>query len=818
MHNDILAAYPKGTTVKQAYADLKAKTGIDLPALVKKAETVKNVPLRQQLINDLDTTLYGQVAGVIPRGSEITIPRRVGNSSIKQTRTQMQPKEDLMYEGMSPEPIRVNEQAITNRQAAATVEPMPKHDPFLENVKDMATNWKDKAKPFLKRETMERNFEDIMGKDAPKMKEVFIEPIKKSETNRIKFLNNERSEIARLGIKARSKESELLQKYGEKDITLEELQQQAPKNYQKIIKAEKVLRQKYDQYISDINKVLVKNGYDPVKKRKDYFRHFEDVTSIVEQFGIPKSKIEDLPTDINGLSADFRPGKSFFANLLQRKGNKTTYDAITGIDGYLEGASKVIFHTDNVQRLRGLEKTIRSEFEGTKHLSNFAAELTEYTNILAGKKAMIDRAVEDVVGRGIYAVADTLRRRVGANMIGGNISSAFTNYIPLTQTLATTSKPAVIKAAKDTLSNVLKNDGFIDKSGFLTRRFGSDPLSLNMFQKAGDKLSWLFESIDRFVAQIVVRSKFNEGMNKGLKPEVAIKQADEWAGKLMADRSLGGLPTLFNSRSLGILTQFQVEVNNQFSFLMKDIPRAFDKTHAAAAVTQLFLYGYLYNIVFEKAAGYTPALDPIGITLEAYEDYTNENLKTTDANKNLIRNIAWDLPFTATIGGGRIPLTSAIPNPLAVARGESTALKETSKPLFGVLSPIGGGNQARKTYQGAKSLMEGGSYTDKGELKFPAGGTAQSLIFGPNASEGARDYYKNMRKPLTTEETEEVTSGKKSYKKVRSVKEIDKKIRAIDKEIKELAKNKGMGSSEKAQKINALRRKRAGLARQKRGN
>lgn len=61
-HNDVLAAYPQGTTVEQAYAHIKANTGVDIPALAEnllKAQqaSIKLSPERLQ---------SGRVAGVIP--------------------------------------------------------------------------------------------------------------------------------------------------------------------------------------------------------------------------------------------------------------------------------------------------------------------------------------------------------------------------------------------------------------------------------------------------------------------------------------------------------------------------------------------------------------------------------------------------------------------------------------------------------------------------------------------------------------------------------------------------------------------------------
>jgi hypothetical protein len=96
-------------------------------------------------------------------------------------------------------------------------------------------------------------------------------------------------------------------------------------------------------------------------------------------------------------------------------------------------------------------------------------------------------------------------------MIGANVGSALTNFIPLTQSLATTEKKAFVKGLSDTISNIVKNDGFIQKSDFLTKRIGSDPLYRTAWDKVTDKSMWLMRTLDSFNAQVVVRGKYNEG-------------------------------------------------------------------------------------------------------------------------------------------------------------------------------------------------------------------------------------------------------------------------------------------------------------------
>lgn len=978
-HNDILAAYPPGTTVEAAMADIKAKIGVDLPALIAKVEEAKAMPgLRETAINDIENTRMGQVAGVyntptkLKRGAsgynrvigeqtpqpiqritadrtpELNVARTILKKPIKvetaekifatypelrsefpgiskrveraqanrlkqQTKVQQQPiqkptqpqqavnfevqnainilrsnpspekaqavlraypelakyykppkvkqqKQQVMAENMaqpSVMPENMTKQSATSKQESYSMEvPVFPKEIAKEDVRNLNStdNWQDKSKLLQKRETMIRNFEDVMGEDAPNMIKEYLDPVGVSEAEAIRFMNKERQEIASLGIKARSKESELVQKYGEggwsevvRDktgkvisekkhaYTIDDLKLERPNDWQKIKNAAEVIKEKYKNYLSTVNEVLARNGYDPIPERPDYMRHFQEMTGIFEKFGIPK-KAEELPVDLNGLTDNFKPGKNFFANALKRKGNETTLDAITGIDGYIEGISRLIYHTDNIQRLRGLSDGLRGKYEGTNHLSRFVSELDDYTNILAGKKTRLDRGDEELLDRSVYKYMDWLRSQNARNL-ATSVSSAMTNFIPLTQSIATTSKPSVIKAFGETMLNYLKNDGFVNASDFLIRRIGSDPLSLTLWQKAGDKSFFMMRAADNFVSQLVVRGKYNELVSKGIKPEFAIKRADQYAARVMGDRSRGGMPTLFHARGLkGFFLQFQLEVNNQLSFLTNDIPRHHEieiagkkvpKTLAVGlALTQVALFSKVFNDAFEKLAGYRPAIDPIGSFEKAKREKNDPTISAEKWWVNLAGDIAKQLPFASTLTGGRIPLSSAMPDIKAPFDKEKTTSEKIvdtlERPAFYLLPP-GLGGQARKTWKGANALEEGGVYSRKGNLMYPTDPkeVTKTLLFGPNSTPEAKDYWDKGRNALYPNQTKEYkdTFEKGKNKKGQTAREqynelrknqdtgnAKKQVEDIDKEIKELIKQGGKG-----EEIKKLRQKRSEL-------
>lgn len=618
-----------------------------------------------------------------------------------------------------------------------------------------ADSWRDKSVFSLARETMVRNFEDVMGGYAKEMRTKLLDPVFKAVADENRFLKREKNEIKNLGIKARSKESELVQLYGEGKINLDELKTRTL-NPEKIVNASNVLRAKYDQYLEMINKTLTRNGYDPIPKRKDYFRHFQEMSNVFEEIGTAL-KAEDLPTDINGLSAGFKPGKNFFASALPRFTDFTEYDAITGIEKYLDGAAKQIYRTDAIQNLRNFETALREKYAGTRHLTNFTAELGDYINKIAGKKSGLDRSAERAFGRGVFTLANVLKRQTGANLTGANIATALTQFIPFTQSLATTDKRDFMRGMLATIKSIGKDDGFVGKSDFLTSRFGVDRLSMNAFENVADKTQYLSRIVDNFVSQTVVRSKYLEALRKGSTPENALKIANDWGQRIIGGRSVGEMPSYFDSQTLGFLTQFQLEANNLLSFIGKDIPRNFSRMGAVNAMMQLALYSYIYNNVYEQLTGRRPAFDPIGTVENAYEDYTNPTMSDQQATQNLVKSLSNQLPFVSLITeGGRIPVSGAIPDIPAVIAGEKTLGEELAKPLQYVLP--GGGGQIRKTVQGVEVFQRGASVTPSGMVRFPIEQTPENFLktalFGQYSTPEGQEYIRSGFKKLSEKESQ----------------------------------------------------------------
>ncbi len=775
-----------------------------------------------------------------------------------------------------------------------------------------AEKWHDKKMGVLySRETAERNVRDVVGDDekAQEIIDTYFTPVHKNEAESTKMKNRLRDKVRELNLSRRVKKGNsmsaaaLVQFVGEAEdniavlstganardpqakrggMTLEEWRGALENAWKenpnidraKIENAVETFRELYDYLFKKINEVRVRNGYEPISYRRGYFPHFQSEQRsgvlgwLGKAFGV-QTEVTNLPTTINGRTEDFKPGIRWMGAALERKGNATTFDAVEGFDRYLEVAADVIWHTDDIQRLRALatatrerttDESIQADIEriraddklteeekqdqirtkvdkGPYELSNFAGWIDEYTNLLAGKKSRADRQMEADAGRGMYNVLKALESRVGANMVGFNVRSATTNFIPITQGWADLGGGTVLRGMWDTLkahsprakfmqavrnggwsvggiiealSDNMPLDDFSDMSEFLTNRRGSERLVQTRTQEIVGKTPLrmardLMETVDRFSSETLVRARYAQNVKRGLSEQSAMDEADAWAAGVMAARSKGSMPTLFSRANpvTKLFTQFQLEVNNQFSYLMKDVPREHREKGMASlawALLKFAIGAWLFNEASELLTGYRPALDPIGILNDTVGDLTGYELPNVfrlakgaitgdmpsfeteqegvyGAGKNLAKNVAEELPFVGgLLGGGRIPVSSAKPsftnlwsaatNPdWAPEKRRKTAADELSKPFTYLLPPAGGG-AVRRVIEGAATSAAGGSYTvnSKGEdiLQYPeytdegAGSfwdVVKSMIMGKSSLDTAQDWVRSGFDSLSAKQT-----------------------------------------------------------------
>lgn len=756
--------------------------------------------------------------------------------------------------------------------------------------------WKDSSTPgYLMRRSPERATEKVAPKETAKaINEKYFLPVHEAEADRQLWLREKKEMANGFGLKKQKKftiydpigkqnqkvdESGMVQFLGErradladlakktdaasirkKEALLAEIQsaeaQLTVEERQRIEAVIPILQKEYNDMLAQTNEVLIRNGYPPIPKRRNYWPHMfseeadDPLQAAFQKLGFSQG-FSELPADIAGKTDSFRPGKSFSSHMLSRTGNKTDFDALRGYEHYIESMSNVIFHTDNIRNLRALEDAVRyhtapdsiqkeiSKIQKNKNLTmdekrvqldakyaeldeigkqknghtlqNYAMYLNEYTNLLAGKQSVKDRNWEKTeLGRGITMFLEKLNRHVAGNMIAGNVRSAITNSIPFTQGMPLISMTSRKRGLQEGFAAAFsrKMDPLTKKSAFLTTRWPEIRMNKTALDKYSDVIGGFSNWVDKMTTQSIWRGRYYDNVKKGMAEKEAIREADDFARRLFAGRSKGAVPPMFQAKNpvTRTLTMFQLEPANQIDWYTKDLPKELKEKgilKGSAALAEMIGATYVFNDVFEKWTGARPGLDPLGIAVNFYEDWTGEDVKNIidafsdmkdgegfdimeeteepepekqKAVLNLGANIGGYVPYVGGIvfDGGRIPQTSALPDPKEIVRAawptddeptDGKYLKETvgdelSKLLN--LGPVVGLNQIRKTMDGLKTMQEGGSYkqsSDGEKLQFavdtkdPAS-WVQAALFGKWATPGGQKYVEDGFKPLSAKRTE----------------------------------------------------------------
>ena len=591
---------------------------------------------------------------------------------------------------------------------------------------------------------------------------------------------------------------------------------------EKVDKAINETRKLYDDLLIRVNEVLKQQGMKEIPYRKGYFPHFTNPKQgWLGKLLNWKTIDTEIPTSIAGLTEQFNPQRSWQSFNKERKSDDTDYSLYQGLDSYIHGALDWIYHIDDLQSRRALENYLRSIHsdegvqarieaikanedydyeeaqaqielvlnEARNPLNNLVTELRNRTNTLANKKASMDRQWEERTNRTFYSTMTNLNNHVTANMVVGSISSALTNFIPMVQSWHQVYPQYTVHGLWDFVRSKVTDDGMVQKSDFLTNRLmEEEALYKTGWDKAINGAAFMMNVVDSITSQTVWRSKYLENINNGMSEVKAIKDADQFAENVIAGRSRGNMPTIFDSKNIlwKTLTAFQLEVNNQYGYMFKDLPQdvgSKSKARLVKGYVGMFLGAYAYNALYSSLTGRDAAFDPIGIIKDFLEDLFggDEEEEPTEnimgAVGNLGENVAEELPFIGgLLGGGRIPISSALPD----WEGLWNAFSEEDKAMaakkfinaldgtfyYGVM-PMGGG-QLKKTIEGLSMFSDehpiAGSYTDSGKLRYAVedtvGNRIQAGLFGQYASKNARRYFDEGRKPLTEKQTRQfVNSG-----------------------------------------------------------
>ena len=406
----------------------------------------------------------------------------------------------------------------------------------------------------------------------------------------------------------------------------------------KVEHAVEAYRTLYDKFYKAINHFLVAHGYEPIGFIKGYAPHFQPeaesgkLEKALKSIGVDLgAEAGSLPASIAGLTKAFKPNKRYNPFFQHRAGKSTEYDVEKGFEKYVDYLSDVLYHTDDIMRVRAAVKYFREEYgpdeisaeisraeslrfapkeakesflksaglltntsdlsyadlsakmeeyvEGlfdsikkTSKYSDLTVWLDDYANKLAGKQLFSDRDMEREVGRTSLNVGRKLNKLFARANVAGNLSSSLNQTAQLPMIAGEIGPKYVIKAVNDIIAGKTKGD-FADQSDFLTEKKGIDYLTNDKGSKITSALFWPLERMDYLISSIAVRGKYRKELDAGRSPKEAMKAADRWARDIMGTRSKGAAPLTFQSKNLiaQMVNMFQVEALNSWEHVTQDL-------------------------------------------------------------------------------------------------------------------------------------------------------------------------------------------------------------------------------------------------------
>ena len=662
----------------------------------------------------------------------------------------------------------------------------------------------------------------------------------------------------------------------------------------KIENAVEKFSKQYDLFYDAINDFLTAHGFAPIGFIKGYAPHMQKaetqnkLSSALKAMGV-NIDVTELPTSISGRTADYKPGKRWVGNFLHRKGSSTDYDISAGYESYVGKIADVFYHTDDIARLRGLERYLRKTYapeeisnaidhaqslrnvdnatkraaledagvvDGGTELSavkmseelekyigslyddvskitkygEFVKYIDNYANLLAGKQSMADRGLEYIAGRTSLNAGNKLVSMFARAQVAGNLSSVLNQSSQLKDIAAEIPAKHITKAIGDICRGTggkpwnVKNTEMFNSYDLLTGKKGIEYLTAKD-NKADAFVTGLFKPADiadSLVSALAVQSRYNQLISEGKSEADAKTGADRWATSIMASRMKGSRPMIFESKNVvtQMISMFQVEAANSWAHLTQDLPakvksietqygKGAAQKYVAVTATKGLLSAFLMNRIAEAAYGGTPASfdllgyaarfvsSGMGITVNEglkriFEDMAEtvfgENIfggdDEDDEDKNrtfdfdaavsdAAYDISNDIPFVRGVSGAlglgdqTLPLANVaeavggVKNALTAEDRSAGQIADAALELGSTLAP--GGRQLQKTYQGAKTMLQGGrtyGYGDKKRLQYTVEQTPlkafQALAFSNSGLSETRDFYAGDAKGLSVRQTQAV--------------------------------------------------------------
>jgi hypothetical protein len=453
------------------------------------------------------------------------------------------------------------------------------------------------------------------------------------------------------------------------------------------------------------------------KKVSHYITHIFDEEFIAKEFD------EDLAKII----ADKIPGQVYDPFLEKRLGAKGyRQDTWAALDAYVKRGTRKV-HMDPVLN------EIKARTGGSLDMSNIEKSQFEYiqkyiNNINLRPNEMeegIDNFVKSIIGykmgqRPTTRALKIFRQFTFRGMLGLNPASALRNLSQGANTFAVLGSKnttlGYLGLFKKGATAELEREGVLNAGFVQDRALTAGKKVLENFDKT---LFYMFETAEKINRGAAYFGAKAEAISQGKTEAEAIKYAKEIVRKTQFSFDVIDTPVGMSSDIVKTLLQFQTFTTKQIEFLGGMARRAATGDEKAKNFMGLLRYGFA-GLLFAYTIGKAFGMEPSEL-LPWYRFQVPASLKFPTALTGALLNT---------------------PDKFGNERTTSEKVKDVAESAIGL---IPAGSQMKKTYQGTKAVMEGGSYDASGKMQFeqaegwPA--KIQAILFGKYAQQNAKEYF-----------------------------------------------------------------------------
>lgn len=485
------------------------------------------------------------------------------------------------------------------------------------------------------------------------------------------------------------------------------------------------------------------------------------------------------------LNSEFtRPNTTYLSAAQKRTANAPVgklEDPITSMMRYFEATGRAKHLTPDIAKGQEMRKAIEMINNDTGNMRQVDKAFEDQINSIAGKTSRIDRpAVDNKTGNILVNIATKVQSRIARSTILGSVNSALAQTGQLPLIAVETGEKNFAAGLQDIIRGISKTgDDPMAQSALMKTRY---PKYENMFKvtkggRAGNKgtniVAKPFRLIEHSASELAWRSSYRKALESGLEGKAAIQEADRIAAKIIGERSPGARAALYESKALGPITSYTLEVNQLYQVAKQYFKR--DPAKAAKLVGAIWLYNQAYSAI----TGNKLNADPAAAALDAGklltdQNFVDENGQPIGLGERLVRaggRLAGEAIDATPLGGpvvGQLYPENGFRIPFgggdrALSRedifggtnigrygGGTPIASGLSNPLL--LLGIPGMAQLQRSVEGANVVNNGASVTGGGNTRFDVQNTPEemwrAILFGQYGTQAGRDYLRQQNNSL----------------------------------------------------------------------